>query len=380
MKERNEQIHSAVVPTMERFQAPYKVSEPIEEYSRPFCWRENCPDDGEAWLRKAAASGDCFAMERLGQRLFEGIGLVPQRAEGIDWLTQAIALGSVSAKYTLAVWLLENLTHNDGLEAIRLLEDSARAGFLSAQTELGMRLLSGESVPTQVRQGRLWIQSAAVAGDRLAAIVLGRWLVKGKYLPADTVEGRAFLARAGASSDADIPRLGVPLYDRALNAPTPSIRRRLLDEVVELFLEGHDAGSLGTSLNLAYMIRRGEASGDRFPPLEVLLERGLRSKKPFAVMNEALRRALGVQCVSDWHQADQFVSELRTSTGIIEWWGRIARRGESEGNLVLGWLVRHGLAADPDGMEPCRRFALLAATHVRIPHWMGGYCDHVRKR
>jgi hypothetical protein len=68
-------------------------------------------------------------------------------------------------------------------------------------------------------------------------------------------------------------------------------------------------------------------------------------------MNQALRLARGVQCDVDW-EADRLVAELPGSRRITERWQPRAASGDSEGEMVLWWLARHGLTVAGSDTPP----------------------------
>jgi TPR repeat protein len=344
----------------------YRRAEGSEAYARPTLWRERSAAHGEGWLRSAAERGDCFAMERLAERL-----LADRRRndapEALSWLRRAADAGSDSARHSLAVWILDEALGAPE-QGWALLRQAARAGFLAASAELGVRLLSGVGIAPDIAEGERWLRAAATGGDRLAMILLGRYLATGLYLPLSP-EGNEWLAHAGAPG-AEVLRLGLQVYLRSLNGITPAIRRRLAQEAASLFLQGHIQGDITSSTNLGYLVRRGDVVSDAYPSLDELFSGGLAQGAPFAIVNEALRKAAGIQCASDWRAADRMFAELPGSSGVLEWWLARSQTGDPEGHLVLGWLARHGLTADPDGLAPRQRLLMARTDEWNLPEWM----------
>lgn len=324
----------------------------------------------EDWLRQAADAGDCFSMERLGQMLLASSGTDQSVSEAFELLERAVELGSASAASVLGLWLLGSGDQTNLRRAKSLVIGAAERGHLPAAIELSVHLLTRTAMVDELSEGAYWLRWAAIGGDRLAMTLLGRYLIVGEYLAPSLSEGAEWLVLAGASKNTEIPNLGLYVYLRSINGTTATIRARFVLEAASLFLYGHLRGDPLGGAYLAYLIRRTEVPWETFPPLEELLREGLVQKRPFAIVNEALRRARGAQCTVDWTSADRLMQELSTTCGALDWWLRQAEIGDPEGHLVLGWMVRHGLTADPDGLEPRQRFATLIGTEWECPNWL----------
>jgi hypothetical protein len=85
--------------------------------------------------------------------------------------------------------------------------------------------------------------------------------------------------------------------------------------------------------------------------------------------------AVGFQYPQDWHAADQEIAALDASrsnlSGAVNWWYYVLlKHGDAEGDLVIGWLARHHLISDPDGLTVAERMARARAGGWSIPEWM----------
>lgn len=321
-----------------------------------------------AWLRSAASQGDCTAMERLAQRLLAQGNSISAMEEAFCWLRRAIEQGSVSACYILAVWLLDAEVGADPREGGRLLRRAAGAGFLPAIRELGIRILNGRAFTQDPVEGRRLLTQAADAGDRACMVLLGCYFQTGRCTPLRSDEGVCWFVQAGVLTPSDKNSLAMILYRASLRATTPVIRKRFVLEAAYLLLEGFQQGESMAGINLAYMVRRSELGAEAYPTLTDLLHTGLGDGNSFAIVNEGLRRAAGIACVPDWRSADEMFASLNGSLEIFDWWMSLARAGDPEGHVVIGWLVRHGLTADPDGLSCSERFE--QANGWLIPEWM----------
>jgi TPR repeat protein len=128
--------------------------------------------------------------------------------------------------------------------------------------------------------------------------------------------------------------------------------------------------------NLAYILRRGEIKTEQidFPILELI--KPLREEKDlYGSINLALCYAIGFQTEKDWRLADQIIAELclldENPEAALDWWrDKLAKKGDPEGHLVVGWLARHGLIKDPEGMTVVERMNLARQGGWDIPDWM----------
>ena len=106
-----------------------------------------------------------------------------------------------------------------------------------------------------------------------------------------------------------------------------------------------------------------------------LLEPSRAQGGQFAIVNLALGLAGGYPCTQDWQAADELVSTLRPETGVtideglVSWWSELATaKGDVEGHLVIGLLVRHRIVEDPDGLSVAQRMDRAAGWNV--PDWI----------
>jgi len=348
----------------------YAVGSGKDAYARAGPWREKHGCVGYEWLRTAAQSGDTFAMQRLAERLMTRNGVSPSAADAVLWIEKAADHGAISAHSLMGSWILDGRMPGDVASGQKYLTTAAEAGLVSAASELGVRLLSGTGTPADIATGEYWLRVAAESGDRLAMILLGRYLFHGRYLDISVEEGKHWLKLSKAESESDAPNSGEYVYLRALNEESEGLRHLLTNEAARMFLNGHLAAKVVASTNLAYLVRRNEIAAEEYPPLDELLASGLAKKRPFALVNEALRRAAGVQCQSDWMLADAEIAQLPSTSGVLEWWTALLEEGDLEGHLVIAWLVRHGLTSDPDGLTPARRFYFLNDSSWTCPPWL----------
>lgn len=294
------------------------------------------PDEALRCLKKAAVLEHPRAMVSLARRLLDGPGVVQDVTEGERWLRAAADKGD-----PMAMWML------------------------------GWRLLDGKALAQDVAEGERWLRAAADKGDPVAMGMLGMHLLDKNGLTYNEEVGLEWLRRAvSCGVHGAYILLGFALYQRGLGMPEPL---EAFNEAGSLFLECFRLNQEPhAGIDLAYMVRRGEFSAADAPPLAELLAPGLADNDGFAIMNHALILAAGFQYPVDWDQADALIRSLRGAPDldrIVSWWRECAARGDAEGELVLGWLGRHGLL---EGEEErfIDRLRKAASAGWCLPHWL----------
>jgi TPR repeat protein len=334
-------------------------------------WLESSPSEGERWLRTAAQHGDAYAMEKLGLRLLTGDGLAKSIDDGLKWLRRSAELGNPFAMEKLAAFELDEQQEGPSTEGERWLRTAAECGYRLAMVNLGSRLIAGEGVAPNPKEGERLLRNAAGRGSRIAMIKLGIYLLSGLGVSRNREEGLRWLRRAAAGSSDRLSELGLYLYQKSLDASIGVRAKRLAArEAGVIFLEARRQGSSLASLNLAYLVRRREIEEDACLSLDELLSAHLKQNNPFALVNQALRLAQGIQCKVDWKVADAQFKYLQDSSDVLEWWLARSREGDPEGHLVTGWLSRHQLATDPDGFQIVQRMDLARTRGWQVPEWL----------
>jgi Sel1 repeat len=339
-------------------------------------WHEHDPGAAERELRGAAEAGDAHLKRKLAQRLIDGDGLVQDPQAGLALLKE-IATSDPIAMERLAAYHFQ-LAPSPGSrsEGEHWLRKASALRYSAATIALAVRLLTGNGMTADLTQGKQLLADLASTGDRMAHIKLGVYLLAGRGLKPNREEGLGYLRRIGAIQAQQLSSVGGYLYLKSLSL-TPNERREWAAEAAALFLEAIQQGNVLDELNLIYLIRRGEIDDAGYATLDTLLAPHLKDGNPFAVINEALRLAGGVQYAADWQAADGLVEQLSDADPILTWWHARALEGDSEGHLVTAWLCRHQLAADPDKLTLPARMALARrGGWEAAPSWMDGFPGH----
>jgi TPR repeat protein len=359
-------------------------------------------EEGERLLRKLAEDGDSISMKILGDRLIEGNGLTQAPKEGTHWLRQAGDAGNSKAITDLGLRLFDGqeLTQNKQ-EGLKLLRKAAELGETAAMRLLGDRLLDERGLSKNHIEGKQWLYKAAESENILAMLSLGDRLLKGQGLKKNIKEGEQWLRKAAETHDPkalvkyareltlgdsiphDIEK-AESLLQEAIAAKSPYGHELLgylrygsgyMLEAASYFLKAIELGSSGAKVNLAYMVRRNEIESTLdVPPLKELLSKSVEQKNSVGIINYSLCLAAGTQCDQDWIAADQLLASLANIGNLndaTEWWhSRIIKDNDPEGHLVMGWLSRHHLAKDPDGLTVADRMNRAREGGWVIPEWM----------
>jgi len=312
-------------------------------------WRENSAAQGERWLRSCAQQGDCYAMEVLGVRLVMGNGVPASMDLGLSWLRRAAAAGSATAMERLSELLFESSDgSSESAESDRWLRKAAALGLRAAQVAWASRLILAPSPVRDIDAGERILREVAAHGNRLAHIKLASYVLSGA-LPGTAEEGRRWLRRVGAVNARDVSDLGWYSYLRA-RARFPRTRRQLTQESAVLLEESARGGCLSAETRLAHLLRRREIEHTSVGSLTALLARAVAEGDPFALVNQALRLADGLDCTSDCEAADAVLRKMTDTRSALAWWQSLAAAGDPEGDRVLEWLYRIGLASDPQSI------------------------------
>ena len=207
----------------------------------------------------------------------------------------------------------------------KLLIELAKLKNSTAMCELGLRLLTGNGLKQDEKAGLSWLEKSLLLGSDKAGVALGY-----HYYENNSIE----LA-------------------------------------VHYFLGSFMLGNSAAGNNLAYMLRHDEIPNEiNIPSISQLLKKGLEIRDPFALVNYALCIVKGFQFDVDWEKADKLISEIQYTDGIVEWWNTLASQNDSEGHLVIGWLVRHRLINDPDGLNISQRLSFVKDKCWDLPSWL----------
>jgi hypothetical protein len=320
----------------------------------------------EVVLRQAE-SGNYYAMKRLGEYLVAQ-NAFEDRARGLNWLRRASETGFPSAQLCLGEHLLDGmLVPRNREEGEMWLRKAAQSGYLRAVTRLAVRMIHGAGVDEQPDRGVEMLCEAAIEGWIAAAAVLAAQGFEGGE--SSSAEAAMWLERCGVSQAEEAVKIALFLYLDSWQESASWSRAQFTHYAGVLLEQMLKRGAGSAAINLAFLVRRGELSSGRFPSLAELLDPLLGSKDPFVLINQALRMAAGIDLERDWRSADSLVGGITDTQAVLNWWRARAHGGDTEGHLVIAWLLRHKLRTDPDGLGLGARVGRANAGGWDVPQW-----------
>jgi len=161
-------------------------------------------------FRRAAEKGHPYAALRYGIALQEGNGVRKDLTAAQNWLLQAQRAGVPEASLALGDMLVRTPANKDKAAnqklvalAIGWFESAAEAGVASAQFKLANAYFAGAGVPRDAAKALVWYERAARQGLAEAQHTAGIMLIGGVAGSADPVEGYKWLILSEKGGIAD---------------------------------------------------------------------------------------------------------------------------------------------------------------------------------
>ncbi|MBW8284468.1 MAG: sel1 repeat family protein [Rhizobium sp.] len=133
------------------------------------------------WYGQAAAGGDPAAMFKYALLLMEGRTVARDKAKADEYMRKAADAGNGSAQFNWAQTLVADNPGQKGLSsALPYYEKAAEQGIADAQYAVAQIYESLKDLPEDKRKkARYWLDRAARAGFDTAQLDIGIWLVNG---------------------------------------------------------------------------------------------------------------------------------------------------------------------------------------------------------
>lgn len=151
---------------------------------------------------KAAARNDALAQFNLAVMLVQGLGTAPRPNEGIAWLRKAAEGGLPRAQYVLAGFhergehVAKSMT-----QATAWYREAAERGWRDAQVALATQYFLGRGAPQDYEEAAKWYELAAAQGDGGACYVIASMYEQGSGVPRDLERALFWYAQAAARGD-----------------------------------------------------------------------------------------------------------------------------------------------------------------------------------
>ncbi len=220
------------------------------------------------WYGQAAQGGDPAAMFKYALLLMEGREVPQDKAKADDYMRRAADAGNASAQFNWAQILVAGTPGVRGLTAaMPYYEKAAEQGIADAQYALAQVYSALKDVPDEKKsRAREWMMRAARAGFDTAQLDIGLWLVNGYNGPRDYEGGYRWLSIAAARGNVVAQNRIAHLYINALGTkPDPveaakwyvlSRRAGLKDPGLEDFYLGLNEEQQKQAIDLANRFRR----------------------------------------------------------------------------------------------------------------------------
>lgn len=153
------------------------------------------PKAAALWYGKAAKAGNPAAMFIYSLLLYEGQDVTPDRALAEDYMKRAALAGNASAEFNWAQILVSQNPGGRGLDlALPFYLKSADQGIADAQYAVALIYRNQADLgPEKAAEARQWLFRAARAGFDTAQLDLGIWLINGICGPQDLEDGFKWL-------------------------------------------------------------------------------------------------------------------------------------------------------------------------------------------
>lgn len=175
-------------------------------------------DQAMFWYEQAANGGDPTGMFKYAVLLMERSGSKGDRKKADELMKKSAELGNPSAQFNYAQVLVAENPGEKGLrEALPYYEKSAEKGIADAQYALSQIYASLTDLPAEkTKRAREWLLRAARAGFDTAQLDLGMWLVNGTAGERDYEAGFNWLKRAADGGNAVAQSKLAQLYINAI--------------------------------------------------------------------------------------------------------------------------------------------------------------------
>lgn len=180
------------LPTSQEFtgapaQAPAKTTNGPKE-----------PEFDPAALRARADAKDIPAMEELGRRLIQGLGVTKDPQAGAGWLLRAAEAGSAQSAFNVAVMYERGfVVERDSAKAAQWYRKAADAGLATAKHNLALLLRDGKGVARDGKAAIDLLEQAARQGMAASMFSLGDIYERGDAAPRDPAAALAWFAITG---------------------------------------------------------------------------------------------------------------------------------------------------------------------------------------
>lgn len=227
------------------------------------------PKTAAFWYKRAAEGGDPPAMFQYALLLMTGRDVPRDRKLADDYMRKAAEAGNASAQFN---WAQIVISENPGEKGLRLAlpfyEKSASQGIADAQYAVAQLYVALKDMPAEKKAAaRNWLERAARAGFDTAQLDMGIWLVNGVAGDRDYEKGFSWLRIAAFRGNVVAQNKLAHLYIGALGTQQNPVeaakwyvlsrRAGLQDPELEDFYLGINEETQKKAIEAANRFRRG---------------------------------------------------------------------------------------------------------------------------
>ena len=201
------------------------------------------------WYEQSANGGDPTGMFKYAILLMERSGSKEDRKKADELMKKSADLGNASAQFNYAQVLVADSPGEKGLrEALPYYEKSAEQGIADAQYAVSQIYLNLKDLPEEkTARAREWLLRAARAGFDTAQLDLGIWLINGTGGERDYDTGFKWIKRAAEGGNAVAQSKLAQLYVHAIGTKADPV------EAAKWFVLARRAGLNDPSLEDFYL-------------------------------------------------------------------------------------------------------------------------------
>lgn len=326
-------------------------------YGRYF---ERDEEYGERILKKVADDGYKEAKNIYAIMLIKGDGIKKNVQYGVQLLEDLVQENYEDSLIEYSNLLFDGLYLEKNVErALKLINIVKQRGNKKVLHMMANRLIDGNGVKKHISKGNKYYKKCT--NNFIANFEYGIRIKNGIGLAKNEKKGKDIIESSLEKEHIDME------YSMGLIA----YKHKDFELASNLFFKAYESKADGAYISISYMLRRDEYIGPQInKTVSELLNIGLKNNEYIAKINYALLIIKNSCNDQTWKEADNIIRNLQYYHEGIEWWYDVSKKGDVEGDLVIGWLERHNLIKNRDSISFIDRLEKAQKGGYNIPKWM----------
>ncbi|MGA3180171.1 MAG: protein kinase [Verrucomicrobiota bacterium] len=337
----------------------------LGDYSPSQDWK-NSPLAG---VQAAAEQGNAPAQSELGERYYNGNGVVKDYTQAVKWYRKAAEQGFAMAEFGLGRVYEHGLgVGQDYIQAATWYRKAAEQGNAKAEVDLGVLYGTGRGVPKDDSQALQWYRKAAEQGNAAGEADLGVMYEFGRGVAQDYVEAVKWYRKAAEQGnplgEAD---LGV-MYEFGRGVPKDDT------EALQWYRKAAEQGNAAGETDVGVMYQRGQGVPKDDSQALQWYRKAADQKYARAEYDMGWVYENGRGVAQDYGQAatwyrkaaEQGYAPAEVSLGLmyekgqgvpkddsqaLQWYRKAAEQGDANGEANLGILYQKGQGVPMDDSQ-----------------------------